>query len=136
MASQTFVCSRCKQPLPWGSFPRINKGGGTRRGHRCFDCKRKLGRYINPGGYVVLYEPGKKQPGRLEHRLVVENAIGRPLLRTENVHHKNGNRQDNRLENLELWSKSQPAGQRVEDKVAWALEILSLYAPDAIVRRA
>lgn len=45
------------------------------------------------------------------------------------VHHKNGNRSDNRPENLELWSKSQPPGQQVEDKVRWAREILERYEP-------
>ena len=57
----------------------------------------------------------------------MERMLGRPLLDHENVHHKNGNRQDNRPDNLELWSKVQPAGQRVEDKLAWAREIIALY---------
>lgn len=57
----------------------------------------------------------------------MEQAIGRNLLETETVHHKNGQRDDNRLENLELWNCSQPPGQRVEDKIAWAKEILELY---------
>lgn len=39
---------------------------------------------------------------------------------------------DNRLENLELWSSSQPSGQRVKDKVQWAIEILSLYQPELL----
>ena len=49
-----------------------------------------------------------------QHRVVMEEMLGRPLLPEENVHHKNGDRKDNRPENLELWSTSQPPGQRVE----------------------
>jgi len=67
-----------------------------------------------------------------EHRIVLEREIGRELLPHESAHHKNGQRDDNRPENLELWSKAQPAGQRVEDKVTWAVELLKLYAPELL----
>lgn len=62
----------------------------------------------------------------------MEQAIGRELLPHEEIHHVNGVRDDNRLENLELWSTSQPAGQRIPDKVAWAKAILALYEPEAL----
>jgi hypothetical protein len=59
----------------------------------------------------------------------MEDMIGRRLVLNENVHHKNGVRNDKRPENLELWSSRQPKGQRVEDKVEYAVEILNQYAP-------
>jgi hypothetical protein len=85
---------------------------------------------INNNGYrIVTVSRGRKM---LEHRYVMEQAIGRPLLPMENVHHVNGDRLDNRVENLELWASSQPSGQRVEDLVAHAKALLALYRPEAL----
>lgn len=83
----------------------------------------------NSDGYVYRFMNGEKQ---LQHRLVMEEHLGRRLWPDETVHHKFGDRSDNRIEVLELWSTWQPAGQRVEDKLAWAREILARYSSDPI----
>jgi hypothetical protein len=96
--------------------PQGSGSWSIRKGYRVFTVRAK----------------GQKRQTRAEHRMVMEQMIGRPLLPEENVHHVNGVRTDNRPENLELWTKSQPSGQRVVDKVEWAVELLKLYAPDRL----
>lgn len=92
--------------------------------------------HINKGGYKVVFKPidktSRKNGYILEHRYVMSQYLDRPLLPNENVHHKNGNTLDNRIENLELWVTVQPCGQRVEDVVKYAEEILKQYAPDKL----
>lgn len=90
--------------------------------------------HVNTQGYVVVFighdHPMADRRGYcLQHRYVMSEIIGRPLLPTENVHHVYGQRDDNRPENLELWLVSQPKGQRVMDLLVWAREIVATYEP-------
>jgi hypothetical protein len=117
------------------------------RSNQCFVCARKQlsqrmkqtngenhpnwkgGKYTSPSdGYVYLsghFEHPRAIRGRVaEHRYLMEKKLGRFLYEHEEVHHKNGIRDDNNISNLELWSTSQPSGQRVADKIEWALQFL------------
>jgi hypothetical protein len=126
------ACERCGTHIPWT---------GTRIRRFCSQACRKtpIGtRGATDQGYIrIMTETG----WRHEHRYVMEQLLGRPLLPNEEVHHRSGDREDNatngplvdfRSGNLELWSTSQPKGQRVSDKIEHAVELLRLYRPDLL----
>jgi hypothetical protein len=102
------------------------------QGKRSFAWKG--GRHKDNNGYIQVWMPehpnakgGRDKSYIAEHRLIMSNHLGRPLKPNENVHHINGKRDDNRIENLELWVTMQPSGQRPEDLVKFAKEILDAY---------
>jgi hypothetical protein len=132
-----YVCRECRGQYLASIFHKGTKKGFCSRGcastawHRANpdrfkrdNSKRwKGGRRRTPKGYVAVHCPGHhsiKFGARLyvlEHRLVMEAHLQRPLKDTERVHHLNGIRDDNRIENLELWENGHPPGQRVHEQV-------------------
>lgn len=116
------TCAKC------GSQFQANAHGTRRRKY----CSRKCSA-TNRGNPARYRKVGEK----LEHRKVMEGVLGRPLMPFETVHHKNGLRLDNSPENLELWLRPQPAGQRASDLMDWlfenyAEEITRRFAENAI----
>lgn len=81
--------------------------------------------------YTIHGHPNAGKNGHIsEHVFVMSEHLGRPIRKGETIHHKNGDKLDNRIENLELWHKGQPAGQRVEDRIKFYIEFLDQYGYD------
>ena len=80
----------------------------------------------------MIWAPGHPRTGKgryvFEHILVMERLLGRYMLPEESVHHRNGVKDDNRPENLELWTRPQPTRIRVTDAITWAREIPVRYS--------
>lgn len=85
--------------------------GQIRKGKHCDELS-----YTNKQGYVMSRD-SLSEPFELEHRKIMKNKLGRDLVKGESVHHINGIRSDNRIENLELWASSHPSGIKVENIV-------------------
>ena len=106
----------------------------AKRGKRSTNWKG--GRITDKWGYIQIWmpeHPNSKGGGYIhEHRLVMSEKIGRPLVKGENVHHIDGARDNNEPKNLELWTTSQPSGQRVEDKIEWAINFLRGHGYETI----
>ncbi len=95
----------------------------------------KGGSFITAKGYIMTRVPQHPNACNgyvFEHRLVIEKSLGRYLLRHETVHHKNGVKSDNRIENLELWTKSHSDGQRYADMSIEEIKILIQMLEDIL----
>lgn len=109
------VCKKCSQNN--GKSNNHWKGGKTKhnKGYALVFCPNHPRVKNRSNSYVM------------EHILVMEGLLNRYLFKHEQVHHKNGIKNDNRPENLELWTKNHPVGSRVEDLLKWAHEFIELY---------
>jgi HNH endonuclease len=90
------------------------------------------GRVIGPGwldkkGYKIISVNGKS---KRQHRHIMEQHLGRSLYENETVHHKNGVRTDNRIENLEIKVGAHTQGITIRDALSYADEIIDRYRPN------
>lgn len=121
-AMVTFKCQQCGAET---QRKRHEVKGRRFCSSKCWSASVGDGRHHTKRGYVRICVGGV--PDIAEHRHVMEKKIGRKLRAGEIVHHKNGIRSDNSPDNLELWLRKDPPGQRVADRIAWAKALLAEY---------
>lgn len=120
------LCSAHYEKLRRNGDPNISKPKGPPKGSGDPNTK-----YRNEEGYIRLYRPDHPKAWKtgfiLEHTLVMMEKLGRDLFPEESVHHLNGVRDDNRPENLELWTTPPRRNVRVEDAIKDCIEFLEKY---------
>jgi endogenous inhibitor of DNA gyrase (YacG/DUF329 family) len=146
-ASRTSITKTC--PNCGDAFKTAPSADLTYCGRDCYEAARRVassagrmhnGRHaiVDHKGYIRIWEPdhpAASQGRVLEHRWVMEQHLGRRLASDEHVHHVNGVKDDNRLENLEVLSHSDHSRVTSAERKAQLDELLERSAELAEYRR-
>lgn len=116
--AREFPCAQCGKPVARNQLKNWRPTTARYCSVACRAIARSKGGSISSQGYRVVSVNGKPV---LEHRQIMEKILGRRLLTTESVHHRNGDRLDNDPPNLELWVRVQLGGQRVSDLIDYVV---------------
>lgn len=122
------VCASCYRKIHYQEHEKNRRyPNGISKERECAIGTKR----VTNEGYIDIKIPSdhssRSRDWMKEHRYIMEIFLGRKLLPEENVHHINGDKTDNRLENLELWITKQPKGQRPIDLIEYAEWIIKTY---------